>query len=134
MMMGFKGALSPDFSIFNDYPKAVQIFNCYRSHWLAAYWQIHQVPVIPTVTWADEDSFEFCFEGYVKGSVVAVGTVGTAFSQPDEKYGFLLGYDEMLDRIKLTTVIGYGNKNDLLGEDVIWFESYAEKYLRDLGL
>ncbi len=38
---------SPDFSMFSDYPKAVQIYNHWRKHHLAAYWQSLGMTVIP---------------------------------------------------------------------------------------
>lgn len=43
--------LSPDFSIFPDFPLAVNLFNHYRKHWLAKYWQERGITVIPTICW-----------------------------------------------------------------------------------
>ena len=39
MMRKFKAVLTPDFSTYTDFPKAVQIWNHYRKHWIGAYWQ-----------------------------------------------------------------------------------------------
>lgn len=132
MLSQFDGALSPDFSIFTDYPRAIQVYNCYRTHWLSAYWQYHGICVIPSMTWSDESSFDFCFEGYESGGVVAVGTVGTAMNQPEEREAFLLGYEEMLDRVKPSGVIAYGEENEYLGDDVKWFQTFAQTRLRKL--
>ena len=83
--------LSPDFSMYTDFPKAMQIYNHYRKHWCAAYMQINGLRVIPTIAWSDESSFEWCFDGEPVGSVVAVSSVGTQNSKA-KKSAFLRGY------------------------------------------
>ena len=35
----FDAVCAPDFSIYTDMPVALQIYNHYRKHWCAAYWQ-----------------------------------------------------------------------------------------------
>lgn len=35
----FHSIMTPDFSLYTDYPKAIQIYNHYRKHWLGALWQ-----------------------------------------------------------------------------------------------
>ena len=69
-------ALSPDFSVFTDYPRIVQMWNVHRNRWLGRFWQSYGVEVIPTVAWGDEDTFDFCFLGVPKNNLVAVSTVG----------------------------------------------------------
>lgn len=77
MLRGFEVVCTPDFSLYTDFPKAYQVWNHYRKHWLGAYWQQNGVRVIPTIGWADEDSFAWCFDGEPKDAVVAVSSVGT---------------------------------------------------------
>lgn len=77
MLSRFQVVCTPDFSTYTDFPKAVQIFNHYRKHWLGAYWQASGITVIPTISWSDEDSYEWCFDGEPIGGVVAVSSVGT---------------------------------------------------------
>ena len=48
LLQQFKYVLTPDFSLYMDFPKAMQIYNHYRKHWLGAYWQMHGINVIPT--------------------------------------------------------------------------------------
>ena len=62
----FKAVLAPDFSLYTDFPRAVQIFNHYRKMWCAAYWQERGINVIPTICWSTPDSFEWCFDGIPK--------------------------------------------------------------------
>lgn len=54
-------ALSPDFSLYRDWPLTAQLWNVYRNRWCGAYWQSRGVNVIPTISWSTEDSYTFCF-------------------------------------------------------------------------
>lgn len=99
-------ALTPDFSLFLDWPLAIQLWNVYRSRWCGAYWQSHGVQVIPTVSWSDEQSYEFCFEGIQKGGVVAVSSVGTRLGEAPKF--FEAGYTEMVMAVEPKLVLCYG--------------------------
>lgn len=111
--------LSPDFSMFPDFPFAVNIFNHYRKHWLAAYWQSKGITVIPSICWNDEASYDWCFEGEPKNSIVAVSDVGCRQSKRAE-LGFKRGYEEMLRRLNPSKIILYTGvaKNDYPGDIV----------------
>lgn len=52
----------------------MQLYNTFRNRWCGAYFASEGMRVIPTVSWGDERSFAFCFEGIPKGSTVAVST------------------------------------------------------------
>jgi hypothetical protein len=124
-------ALSPDFSLFTDYPIAIQIWNTYRNRWLARFWQDNGVQVIPTVVWSDEKSFDFCFKGIQKNSPVAVGTVG--LRHPEAKKNFCVGFEEMCKQIEPSKLIVYGEIEPLRFEDyfaikdVHRYETYWKK-------
>lgn len=98
-------ALSPDFSVWRDAPRAAQLWNVYRSCWVGAYWQAHGVDVIPTAQWAGEDSFDFCFEGLPQGSVVAVSSVGV---RGRDAGLFRSGLEQLIARTQPTTILTYG--------------------------
>lgn len=72
----FAFVLSPDFSPYSDSPKAIQIYNVYRNRWCARYWQEYGINVIPTITWADDDSLAYCLRGVPKHSTIAISTMG----------------------------------------------------------
>lgn len=80
----FHSIMTPDFSLYTDYPKALQIYNHYRKHWLGALWQSMGYKVIPTIAWSDKDSFKWCFDGTSKGATVAVSSVGTQRSKENK--------------------------------------------------
>lgn len=102
----FDYVLSPDFSMYADFPKAVCIYNHYRKHWLAAYWQEFGITVIPTICWMGPDSYDWCFDGEPKHSVVAVSNVGCMKKKESRKI-FEEGYNEMLKRLEPTQVLFY---------------------------
>lgn len=104
----FRAVLSPDFSLFTDYPPAVQIYNHWRKHLLAAFWQQMGLTVIPSICWSDENSFDWCFDGEPIGGTVAVSSVGTQ-KAPEAKQLFLLGYSEMIARLKPEKILFFGD-------------------------
>ncbi len=97
--------ISPDYSLYRDMPKALQLFNVFKSRWCGAYWQSQGMTVIPNVSWGDASTFDYCFDGIMEGSVVAVGTIGCKRS----KLSFMRGYNEMLKRIKPSAIICFGS-------------------------
>ncbi len=70
----YRAVLSPDFSMYLEIAPVMQLYNVFRNRWCGAYWASKGLRVIPTVNWGDESTFDFCFEGIEKGSVVAVST------------------------------------------------------------
>lgn len=111
----YKAVLTPDFSMFVEMPIALQLFSTFKNRWVGAYLQEQGISVIPTVRWGDLTSFNFCFDGIEKGSIVAVSTIGIK----KEKSHFMLGYNEMLSRIKPEKIIFYGKPFDEMKGDII---------------
>lgn len=103
----FLAVCSPDFSTYTDMPLAMQIYNHYRKHWLASYWQLNGITVYPTISWSDKSSYDWCFDGEPVGGVVAVSSVGTQKNKESKRL-FLLGYEEMMKRLDPAWVIFYG--------------------------
>ena len=88
--------LTPEFSTYKDMPLARQIDSVFKNRWCGAFWQKQGMKVIPTVSWGSIPCLEFCFDGIEKGSVVAVST----YTREDNKEGFMLGYNKMLEIIQ----------------------------------
>ena len=126
MLTQFRCVLTPDFSLYTDFPKAIQIYNHYRKHWVGAYLQEAGVKVIPTITWSTPDSYEWCFDGEPVGGTVAVSSVGCLNSK-ERKVLFLSGYQEMLDRLRPDTVLFYGNVPPECNGDIVHLRSFQEE-------
>lgn len=113
----FDCVLSPDFSCYTDMPQPQQIYNIYRSRFIGAYYQAKGLTVIPTISWSNHKSFEYCFKGIEKGSVVSISTVGVY----RDNYGRLLferGIKECIKQIEPKTFIIYGNEVNIDFEGV----------------
>lgn len=126
----FKAVVSPDFSLYTDFPRALQILSCYRRQWCGAYWQSLGLDVIPDVVWGDEESFDYCFLGIPEGGTVAVSTVGVAadkFWNGAEGEMFRKGYEEMIKRLSPTTILFYGDMIEGLEGNIIRCPSYYEQ-------
>lgn len=129
-MRQFKAVVAPDFSLYTDFPIALQILSCYRRQWCGAYWQSLGIDVIPDVVWGTKDSFDFCFDGIPKHSTVAVSTVGV---KRDKDWNneidslFRDGYDEMIKRLEPTAIMFYGDMIDGLEGNIIKIPSYYEE-------
>lgn len=127
MLRKFKVVCTPDFSTYTDFPKAVQIYNHYRKHWLGAYWQANGITVIPTISWSDRDSFSWCFDGEPIGGTVTISSVGTQLNKDSRKL-FIDGYNEMLARLQPSLIYFYGNVPDECEGNIIRLAAYQEKF------
>ncbi|MBP5365711.1 MAG: DUF4417 domain-containing protein [Bacteroidales bacterium] len=101
----------PDFSLKVNHPLCVQIANKYRSHALSFCLQEHNVAILPCMSWSTPQSYCFCYDGYSKGGVVIVSTIGTRKDERSRMY-FRLGFEEMLKRISPDAVVLYGDIDD----------------------
>lgn len=122
--------LTPDFSCYFNMPKALQINSTFKNRWCGAYWQKQGMRVIPTIEWGDERSFEFCFDGVEQGAVVAVST----YAREEYKEEFLLGYNKMLEIIKPSAILCYGDLFDGMRGNVKALSPYNhEELIKKLG-
>lgn len=127
MLSQFRYVMSPDFSTYTDFPKAIQIYNHYRKHWVGAYLQESGIQIIPTISWSTLDSFEWCFDGEPESATVAVSSVGCMNSK-EKKALFLAGYEEMVRRLQPETIIFYGNVPDECMGNIVRVRAFTEKF------
>lgn len=127
MLSQFKCVMSPDFSTYTDFPKAIQIYNHYRKHWVGAYLQEYGIEVIPTISWSDKNSFEWCFDGEPQGGCVAVSSQGCTASKEKRKL-FKDGYCEMVARLQPETIIFYGQVPDECKGNIVRLKAFSERF------
>lgn len=101
--IGIGAVMSPDFSLYIGMPLPMMQWNTYRSRMLGNLWQTMGLKVIPTVTWADERSYDFCYDGIRQGSAVAISNIG--IHTKEENYYFESGYKKMKEVIKPSQII-----------------------------
>lgn len=127
MLSKFQYVMTPDFSTYTDFPKAIQIYNHYRKHWVGAYLQEAGIKVIPTISWSDEESFEWCFDGEPQGGTVAVSSVG-CLADTETKRLFISGYGEMISRLHPEKIIFHGIVPDECMGNIVRIKSFQEKW------
>ena len=119
-------ALTPDYSIFTEFPLALNLWQVYRSRLLGALWQSFGVQVIPSFMWGEITLMgDFLFEGLPVGGVFAISTGHTILLEDQDI--FKRFYLEALRRCKpdLMVVYGQGMKPFLeeQGCEIIRFEA-----------
>ena len=97
--------MTPDFSLYGEMPRWRQIESIGKNRWIGAYWQSKGLLIIPTISWSDYVSYDYCFDSVDQGCVVAIGMIGCKH----EKRAFLSGYNEMLIRINPEAIICFGD-------------------------
>lgn len=124
--------LSPDFSLYLDMPMAMKIWNVYRSRLIGQYMQQCGLTVIPTVSWAEPDTFDFCFDGIEKNGTVAISTVGVKRSEKGFKY-WHQGMDEMIKRLDPHTILCYGGEveYDYRGVNTVFYDNKVTERMKN---
>lgn len=115
----FNGIITPDFSLYRNMPLVMQKWSTYQGKAIGVWLQNEGVEVIPNVRFADERSYQFCFDGIEKNSTVAIGTHGCMKNSIDRAF-FEKGLAEMVKRLQPHTIIVYGTTPD----DI--FQKYRE--------
>lgn len=127
MLTEFKAVMTPDFSMYTDWPVMIQMFNHYRKHVMGAWMQSIGCKVYPTICWSDEASYEWCFDGEPKHATVCVSSVGTQKSKHDSGL-FLLGYDKMMEVLEPETVLFYGKVPKECSGNIVPIKAFYEKF------
>ena len=131
----YRAVLSPDFSMYTEMAPVMQLFNTFRNRWCGAYYASKGIRVIPSVSWGEKNTFEFCFDGIEKGSTVAVSTymVSAHNNHSDQKEFFLKGYNEMLRQIEPERIICYNEPFPEMQGNIVFvdYELSSWRYMND---
>ena len=127
----FEGVITPDFSMYRELPLVMQMWNTYRNRAIGYWLQNNGVNVIPNVSWGDERTYGFAFEGLEKGGTVAVSTCGGIQNRVDRRY-FAKGLAKMAEALEPGTIVNYSCTPDDIfyeykerGIKVIEIENYS---------
>lgn len=125
--------LSPDFSLYMDMPMAMKIWNIYRSRLIGQFLQDCGVCVIPTISWAEPETFSFCFAGIEKGSVVAVSTIGVKREEASF-HVWKTGMDEMIRVLEPAAILVYGGEveYDYMGIKAVYYGNHVMDKMKNL--
>lgn len=103
----FDAVLSPDFSQYTDMPEAMRLYNHYRKHWLAAYWQLNGLRVIPTIGWSGPESYEYCFLGEPENAIISISSVGN-LNDEETRTLFAAGCRKAIETLKPKEILWMG--------------------------
>lgn len=104
----YQCVVTPDFSLYMDMPDPMQRWNRYRSMALGHYWQSAGLTVVPCLSWAQPESFDFAFKGISKHSTVATSTVGVA-NDEQAKEIWREGMRRAMSELEPARVLLYGS-------------------------
>lgn len=127
----FSCVFAPDFSLYLDMPYPMKIWNVYRNRLIGAWMQKCGLNVIPTVSWSDCQSFDYCFEGLPKHSTLAVSSMECKGTVNSHRWN--IGMHEMISALAPNQLLIYGHKvdYDFNGINVIYYESYIRKRFKE---
>lgn len=118
--------IAPDFSVYYDRSETEWRNSIEANRRMAKWWAREGLRVVPSLTWADERSFDICFSGIEKGSVVAISVQGV--------YDFEIfwkGFYALLERLEPSGILCYGTRFRLIAPcPVKYFLTYSEKKWR----
>lgn len=91
----FDGIIEPDYSICQDFPKPIKLFNVYRMR-AFGYWAGSQgLQVANNARWGGAETWGYCHSGIAKGSPVFVGAVASGLKKGADRPLFDVGFVEM---------------------------------------
>ena len=109
----FEGVIGFDHSLDCSFQLGQNIWNCTKNRNADYYLQQHGIDVIPSVSWCDKSSFEWCLYGLPKYSSLAVSSNG-CLSNDDSLEMFLYGINVIQNRLEPSHLIVCGRAMDEL--------------------
>lgn len=126
----YQMVIAPDFSLYLDQSRTLNLFQLYQNRVVTATWQRQGLQVIPSVSWGNADSFEYCFDGLPQNSVLSLGGLGNAHHQSMIElweYGVL----QTIERLHPIALMIYGAPKQLdLPVNTYYFKSFINSKFR----
>ena len=138
--------ISPNYTITCEDPIAFQIWQIYRTRYIARYWQEAGIKVIPDVIWTDERSLEFAFLGIPKNVSCVSLQMQNLINTKEMIQCWEQGLKEMLRVVEPQQILAYcpRNKRILLERNLPdnfpvvfvepWMERQRKKIEKKIGV
>lgn len=126
----YDGVITPDCSLLIKQAPCLQQTNTYMNRAVGFFLQKNGIPVIPNIRWSDESSFEYCFLGVPKHSIVCVSTHGCIRSK-EQRSMFKTGMKAMLKELEPSSVLVHGYMpDDIFGDffDTVEMHRYPSAF------
>ena len=110
----------------------MKIWNTYRSRLIGQMAQRLGIVVIPTVSWCERATFDFCFDGLPKRSTLSISTIGVKRSEEDFAL-WKAGVDEMIKRLEPRCLLIYGGAVEYDYGDIktIYFQNKVTERMKN---
>ena len=107
----FAGAITPDFSTYQDFPEPIKEYNIYRMRVYGLWLGRNGIKVINNVRWGTRETWRYCYDGVPRNSMIAIGTVGGNPRKLVDRKRFEEGLIELVRVLHPHTIIIYGSAN-----------------------
>lgn len=107
----FAGAITPDFSTNQEFPEPIKTYNTYRMRVFGYWLGKNGISIINNVRWGTSETWDYCWDGVPRNSVVAIGTVGGSPRKRKDRKRFEEGLTELVRILRPHTIIVYGSAN-----------------------
>ena len=111
LLKEYDGVISPDCTMLVNQAPCIQQTNTYFNRAVGFYLQKQGIPVIANIRWSDEKSFDYCFLGVPKHTIVCISTHGCLRSKRDKDL-WRIGTEEMLRVLEPSEVLVHGYMPD----------------------
>ena len=136
----FDGIITPDFSTYQDFPIPIKLYQTYRMRAFGYWMYKNDIPVINNVRWGSEESYNYCFDGIPKNSIVSIGTCGGSPQSIENRTRFNNGFEKMISVLSPHTILVYGSSNypcfeqlKNSGIKIITYKSETNQYYQTKG-
>ena len=134
LMAKFDACLTPNYSIYLDYPEAAKIWNTWRGRLLGQVMQDYGITTIPIVYWSDERSYEWAFDGLPENSTLSMND----FHRGENEARILWdnGVKELIRRKSPKRILLFGTRKeqkcdfDFGNIEVIYYQNENYKRMR----
>lgn len=126
-----KGIISPDFSLYANMPKPLQVYQIYKKRLIEAYYSKKGVKVIPSITFSDWDSLDYVLDGLENIETIAVSTNGLRYiKELREEFTKKLLY--IIDKLNVKNIICVGFDFEELKPlkekvKIVFFDNYKQQ-------
>ncbi len=103
----FKGVILPDFSLFQDMPLIMQMYNILRSRMVGSWLQDNGINVIANIRYGDSRTYKISCIGIPKNSTISIGTHG-AMKSPKIRENIEAGITYILKTLQPKNLVIYG--------------------------
>ena len=107
----FAGAITPDFSTYQDFPEPLKGWNTLRMRMYGYWLGKNGISVINNCRWGTKETWRYCWDGIPKNSMVCIGTVGGSPRKLADRMRFEEGLFELVRVLNPHTILVYGSAN-----------------------